>query len=107
MSTVTAAAAEITDSRIEVIGFARDVLERAKTEAGSAPPNPVIWAMADLRGALRNWVASVGQEEKDVAVRLCGLRALQLLNVIGDVMGPESAAFAAGADSSDEEGSVA
>ena len=106
--TTTETAAEITDRRLDVIGHARDVLERAVSECNAwrGPyPRDVIAAMADLKGALRGVDTATCEEDKDATVRLCARRTVRLVAVVEDVMGREAAAYVAGGE--DEEGDEA
>ena len=98
----TPTAAEITDARLDVISYAREVLERAVSEhsawRGSASLFPVTAAMADLRYALRYWDLAVSGSEKDEAVRLARFWSGQVAAAFEEVMGPEAAAYVSGGE---------
>lgn len=89
---------EIHDARLDVIGHARDVLERAAEECRwhRGPYDQirgVISAMAALKEALRDAGDAVGEEEKDKTVSACGWETLHLLAVVENCMGPEAAEY--------------
>ena len=107
---MTVSAAEITDTRTEVIAHAREVLERARSEVGTwngdqANANRVITAMALLEDWLGVWAITdrADQESVDKAVSDVGWETLRLVQAVEREFGDEAAAFVAG-DSSDEEG---
>ena len=96
-ATIALTATEITDSRLDVISHAREVLERACSEhgawRGSTSLLRVTAAMADLESALRDWDSASGQEERDEAVRSADRWSSLVVAVIWDVMGSEAAAY--------------
>ena len=97
VATITLTAAEITDSRLDVISHAREVLERARSEhgawRGTASLLRVTAAMADLEGALRDWDSASSQEERDEAVTSADRWSSLVVAVIWDVMGAEAAMY--------------
>ena len=99
--TIALTADEITDTRLDVISHAREVLERACSEhgawRGSASLLRVTAAMAALRGTLRDW-GSAGEDGRDEAVRLAGHWSARVVAVIEDVMGTEAAAYVSGGE---------
>jgi len=97
-------AAEITDSRLDVIGYARDVLERAREETGDHPPVRVSLARDALKGALRSWEKAGSEKEKNEHVRMCGLLSLQFVRIIADVYGWDAAEFVSRGAEDNEEG---
>ena len=86
---------EITDTRLDVISHAREVLERAVSEHDSWRGRRgrlfrVTAAIAALEGALRCWDRA---DERDEAIRMCGHWAGRVVAVIEDVMGAEAAVY--------------
>ena len=96
-ATITLTATEITDTRLDVISHAREVLERACSEHGAwrgpASLLRVTNAMACLQAALRSWDRADSDTERDNAVRAVARWTAHVTAVIGDVMGAEAAAY--------------
>jgi len=85
--------AEIADARLDVISYARDVLERAREEAGHNPPARAKSAWDDLSDALSAWEQAASGEERDEAVWMCAYQAPQLVRVIEDELGWDAAEY--------------
>jgi hypothetical protein len=100
--------AEITDARLDAISYARDVLERARTEHGAwhsrTALHCVTAAMAALRGTLRSWDRADSGDGRDEAARMAAHWSARVVAVIEDVIGPEAAAYVRDGDDSSDEG---
>lgn len=104
MSAVT----DITDARLDVIGRARDVLERARLEYGAHCDRAkmrVLPAMRDLERALTAWGEArlAGEEAVNSAVADCAWKGLALVQAAGDAMGDEAAAYIAAGEGDEGE----
>ena len=110
-ATIALTAAEITDTRLDVISHAREVLERAVSEhgawRGSASLFPVTAAMADLEGALRSWDSAAGGFERDEAVETIRFWSGRVIAIIKGVMGTEAAVYVNCGEGSSYEGDEA
>ena len=86
---------EITDTRLDTISHARDVLERAREECNAWRGRKLrlVAALAVTEGALRGWENASSEKDRDAVVQRIGHATAQLVGVFGDVIGADAARY--------------